>query len=444
MAGILVFFCFLLVLTAVLLFKGEIISPAFLLTTAFFVASLNLFQNRDTWLFNSKDTVTLIVLGIFFFILGCLMINLFHSLFNKTNNNLKTSNVSDNNYRSVSQLSLYIYFCMQLILYSFIAVYVCRSMGMAFNLASLSSAIGGYYDATQNGTINGLPSILNVGQIINTSGIYYLLFLLVSKYVNKQNVPVVLYFNIFLGISGSLLTGTKTSFFMYIVGFVVMYFFLKNGNSFEIQKISIRSILELIISIVVVLYGFAVLSNVQGRSIESVSIAQTISTYIGAPIKNLEVFMNTSSVDYQVFGAQTFESTFNWLYKITGNNLFQITNIYHYNWVNNIGLGNVYTIFMPLFNDFGYLGSYFVMFLLGCFSQACYNGAKYKSSNGPINFRIIFYSYLSFAIIFSFFSNKMFEMIFSRSGLYFILGLFIFDIFLRRLTFSKEVLEDIE
>lgn len=433
MSGILLFLCLALVILAVILFKGEVIAPSFLLSSAFLISSLDLFINRNEWYFSDKQTVLLIFFGILFFEIGSFIENIIQTYGKRTSyRNRERSETS------VSSISLVVYLLAQIILYSFIVSYVCHAMGTKVSFAGLSTAIGGYYEATQSEAIAGLPGYLNIGQIVNTSGIYYLLFLLVSRFVNKQKIPVVLYLNLILGVCGSLLTGTKTSFFMYLVALVVLYFFLKGNDPSKIQKISVKSIIEISLAIVVVIGGFTLLTVLQGRTLTSINMMETISTYIGAPIKNLEIFVTTRGQDVQIFGAQTFEDTYKWLYKMTNNGLFKIDNLYQYNWIIDKGLGNVYTIFMPLFNDFGFGGAYLVMFLLGIFCQFCYNAAKFKKSRNPVNFKIIFYSYLSFAIAFSFFSNKMFEMVFSRSGIYFIVGLFVFDIALRGLSLKAE------
>lgn len=433
MSGILLFLCLALVILAVVLFKGEVVAPSFLLSSAFLISSFDLFLNRNGWFFNDKRTVLLIFFGILFFEIGSFVENVV-----RTYRKEPVYQNIEGNKISVSSISLIAYLGAQLILYSFIASYVCHAMGTTISLSGLSTAIGGFYEATQSQAIAGLPGYLNIGQIVNTSGIYYLLFLLVFRLVNKQKISAVLYLNLLLGICGSLLTGTKTSFFMYLVALVVLYFFLKGNDPSKIQKISIKSVIEILLAIVVVIGGFTLLTLLQGRTLTSVNMVDTISTYIGAPIKNLEIFVTTRGQNLQIFGAQTFGDTYKWLYKMTNNELFQVDDLYQYNWIGYTGLGNVYTTFMPFFNDFGFGGTYLVMFLLGFFCQFCYNAAKFKRSRNPINFRIIFYSYLSFAIVFSFFSNKMFEMIFSRSGIYFIVGLFVFDIVLRRLSSKTE------
>ncbi|KRK79026.1 O-antigen polymerase [Companilactobacillus nodensis] len=436
MALILVLLCFVLIVLSIVLFKGEIAAPSFLLSVAFFVSSFDVFLNKNSWYFNNNSTVTLIVVGILSFILGCFAINLVKPIILHDDVQVSKEIIS------ISSSRLFFYLILQLILYLSIIIYICNVMGLGISLSGLSDAIGGYYSLTQSGTVSGLPGILNVGQIINTSGIYYLLFLLLKGHNYHLNISIILYLNLFVGIIGSLLTGTKTSFFMYLVAFMILYLFLKNDDFSEIQKISIKSIIEFALAILLIMLGFMVLSTLQGRNLANVNVSDTISSYVGAPVKNLELFITSNRQNRQIFGSQTFADTYKWLYKVTGNDTFQIVNLYDYNWIFNTGLGNVYTLFMPLVNDFGYVGTYFVMFLLGCFCQICYNNAKFKNSKGPVNFKVIYYSYLSFAILFSFFSNKMFEMIFSRSGIYFIIGLYVFDFLLRRLSFDTYLMED--
>lgn len=433
MAESLVFFCFGLVILAIFI-EREVLSPSFLLSASFFIASINLFLNRKNWLFYSNETVKLIFWSILSFELGCIIVKMFYH--RKDNSDASVQDLM------IQREKLYLYFAFQFIFYMAIVIFLFRTTGIKASLTNLSQGVGGYYNGVQSGTISGLPSILNIVQILNVSGVYYLIYTLICIKQNDKKIPMVLYLNILIGVFGSLLTGTKTTFFMYLIAFVVIYIFLKGKNYSRIKKIDVKSIVEMILAVFLLLISFKFLTNLQGREISNVNFIDTLSTYLGAPIKNLEIIVNAKPNVFESFGAQTFSNTYDWLYGITGKINFHVTNMYQYNWIFGKGLGNVYTILMPLYVDFGYFGSFFVMFILGIFCQYIYNNAKFKRPRNKVNFRIIFYSYLSFAIIFSFFSNKMFEMIFSRSGIYFIIGLYFFDFFFRKLYFKKRSLEN--
>lgn len=88
---------------------------------------------------------------------------------------------------------------------------------------------------------------------------------------------------------------------------------------------------------------------------------------------------------------------------------------------------------MPLYYDFGISGTFVVMGVLGWLFQHMYNKLKYDKRQYDIDFQTMFYGYVAFAITFSFFSNKIFEAVISKTGIYFLIGMIFFDLFFIRL-----------
>jgi oligosaccharide repeat unit polymerase len=242
---------------------------------------------------------------------------------------------------------------------------------------------------------------------------------------------------VLLGMIGSLLTGTKTSFYMFTIAGVIYYLVLTNKVNGWKRNINFKMLIKLSAGMFVALVLFVVIDSAQGRILENMTLLDKLATYIASPIKNLELFISENTVTHEILGAQTLRSTYSEVYKMTGYSLFDVKSLYTYRWISGNGLGNVYTIFMPLYNDFGTFGTFCVMGAIGLFSQRIYDRIKYDKYSYNIDIRTIFYGYLSFAVIFSFFSNKFFECIVSKAGLYFLVGLFVFDLLFKRIKGNK-------
>ena len=76
MVTFLVIGCLILLIISYYLFNRSIISPSLLITGGFFISSINLYLNRNTWYFNSKLTIILILAGLITFMIGCYIVNL--------------------------------------------------------------------------------------------------------------------------------------------------------------------------------------------------------------------------------------------------------------------------------------------------------------------------------------------------------------------------------
>lgn len=424
MVYVLIVGCFVILLLSFFCLDRSIINPSFLITLGFFFSSLNLLANQSLWKFNSILTVSLILYGLIAFLIGCIVVKV---------------GFSKDNFVGISQiyfnsldLRFTFYAVFQVILYSVILIWIIKSQGQGFSFGGMSAALSSFHQNNLLGLIE-LPSVLNILNILNFSGVYLTFYIYLYFRTKKIKVPRIIKVNCVIALIGSLFTGNRTVFSMYIIAILVMYLLDDEKMHKKFNTLDIRSLLLASFSIIFVSICFVLIASFQGRTQENVNVFYNFSTYLGGPLKNLEIFVNNNVMNRQIFGGQTFMDTYNWLSTSFGIPNVKIVNLSRYNFLlGNVGLGNVYSIYMPLYNDFGFLGSMIAMFLFGAFSQYMYYSALLKKAHFQISYYTIFYSYLSFALVMSFFSNKIGESIFSRAGIYFILGIWLFDLILCR------------
>lgn len=417
------------------MFNRDFLSPGFLITLGFWIASICCLINNSAWKLRDYRTFFLIVFGLIAFYIGCGLANLLHSHKLRAWHKGTVEYALGRKYIKVSEAKLVAYMIFQMILLVYIFRIIVKNVG---SQKGLEVIISSYYNMGREGGYMYSLGVANIANIVNMSGIYLLIYICVKNAMNKRKNYFLMYINILLGVVISIITGTKTTAFMYLVAVVVDVFVIKNINSGWRGNINVKLMFKLLMIFFVAILGFGLLNSVQGRTLSNMSFVEVISTYMGSSLKNLELFIQSKKVNNTgIFGAQTLINTYSWFYELTGNSAFNIESQYIYRWFGGHGLGNVYSIYMPLLYDFGYTGSFAMMAIVGFISQKCYLWIRHPRNYKNYYRRIIIYSYVAFSLIFSFFSNKFFECVISRSMIYFVVGLLIFELCFFKFRFAN-------
>jgi oligosaccharide repeat unit polymerase len=162
-------------------------------------------------------------------------------------------------------------------------------------------------------------------------------------------------------------------------------------------------------------------------------IWDSLSVYIGAPLKLLDLYLYTDYTDVtnMPLGFATFQNIYSWIALKLNIVNWQVINLGLEFRVDNFAfLGNVYTTFRPFMMDFGFIGVVFFSSIMGAFSAVFYYLIKYKRSlwnRSNIDYYTIFYGYLFCQILFSFFANRFYNNIFSFNMMKNIILCFIFE-----------------
>ena len=410
-----------LLIINVFLFDKDITAPSFLITAAFAVSALCCCIYANTWKFSDYRLLLIVAIGLLGFTICSFII---YALDRSVNEPISYHFAPI----IVSDFKLFIYLVFQVVLYGMFMVTIAKTTG-GFSLLKISDIIGAYYNAGKNGETVYSSGLVNAGMILNMPGIYYMIYMAINNLITKQKNNILVYINIAVGMMGALLSGTRTTFFMYIVAIIVVYIILHQRYNGWKENINIANMCKGIVIVILAILLFNVLFTIQGRKLSDITVADLIANYIGAPLKNLELFIKDGRECSSVFGGTTLNDTYKWINEIIGSEYFVIPKVYKYRWVDGKILGNVYTQLMPLYNDFGIIGVFISMGLIGAFCQKIYDKIKFTRCSGNVDYRTLLYAYISFAIVFSFFSNKFFELVFARAIIYYLIGIMLFDMF---------------
>ena len=263
---------------------------------------------------------------------------------------------------------------------------------------------------------------------------YLFCFLFTNELLQKR-INIFYGIIIFWGIICQALTGGRSEAINIILSIALFYlmnlYIQKNTNSFLSQKL----LIELGILALVLIASFKGIGVIMQRSISDGTM-DYLATYLGAEIKNLDIFLQEPRPKSIAFGSQTFV----YLVIPIGKKLGIIHARYAldlpFRYVKGYNLGNVYTVFYPFIYDFGYKGLVILTAIMAMLSQLIFEAARDAKR---IVWFVIFnmlYAKVATSLIFSFFSNKFFENNFTIAWvkqvvIWLILGFVFFRLFSR-------------
>jgi oligosaccharide repeat unit polymerase len=223
--------------------------------------------------------------------------------------------------------------------------------------------------------------------------LYNLIFFHAKK--NKRNIlPIIIY------IPFIILGAGRTGFIVLITIGIVC------GGIFYMQKNNWRSVFSFMI-IKIGIFGFLlfILIFVGVGAFRRADILesglQIVSRYIGSSILLLDHYILNQKHNNSFFGQETLFGIYGILKKIGLNIPNHYTRI-----VNEKGFlipgwdrpSNIYTIIKYYLNDFGFGGSYFLLFIWGYLFAFFFQKVKYKNTYGVLFYSFAFYSVVMISI----------------------------------------------
>lgn len=402
----------------------ELTSPAVLFSFSFVVLMIFAFINySDLGLYSLNwRTSFVIIIGILSFMLGTLpfvkMTNRISFFFNEE------KGVRINQKVSVNKLLIFLLFGF------FILILNTKYLGISTE--NYSSILGDIRDSTVNSGSGVLPKYLVFSNMIMLMGGIFFSIELPRFFIEKDYIKVFLSLVIFLlSILISFSGGSRGSSLILIIS-LIFNSILESYKNNKLRKIS--SIIKVFLIIIVLLYLFKESAVILGQTqVADFSFSRYILLYVGAQLKNLDMALTYQNIinSSNVFGQETFRSFVKFFSNLIGSGLYGDYKLFlPFNYYNGISLGNVYTTFYPFLRDFGYFGVIICSMLMGVISEYLYYLAKkFNSWNDGVSIWNILLSWSSFCLLFSFFSNKFYENIFSLDILNYIVASIVVLIF---------------
>lgn len=209
-----------------------------------------------------------------------------------------------------------------------------------------------------------------------------------------------------IGLIGAIFTGSRGNAVTLILLFFFVWSIYKTRMSKGLRKIGLKRIIYFCVALFAVITTFIKSTEWVGRSTGDLDAGYYFAIYCGAEIKNLDIFINESQPKNKQVGQHTFSG----IIPKSKENRQEALSYNQFQTINGYMLGNVYTIFQDLYNDFGYIGVVILIGLMAFIMQ--YLFAKSLNSHGlykrPFDLYVFLYSYLSTTVAYSFFSDRFY------------------------------------
>lgn len=252
----------------------------------------------------------------------------------------------------------------------------------------------------------------NIGNFTFYFSAWLLSIHIISKNKNRR-LLILLILQIILSIIDGIINGTKGSMLDPITKFITIYLFLLYAKRFS-YNLPPKTLWVIIGLFIFFVLGFRSISSIIGRDMEWKNNTDVFSIYMGAQIKNFDIYMHgyDGNPPNQFWGEESF-----WmLHKGLHPDYIRVPR--QFQSVGNCSLGNVYTQIYSFHKDFGILGVFIMLVLIAFLSMFAYNRALYVMKKPmQLNIWLFIYSAMAMPLFMSFFSSRFTEQIITVSFL---------------------------
>ena len=259
-----------------------------------------------------------------------------------------------------------------------------------------------------------IPGLVSIFRMASSAILYICIYLLAHQLVHgyKQN-RLSLYLNIILSCVNAIFSGGRAVVIGYVFAFVLMAYFIYKAKYNWKRRIPTKIIIFLFIAVLMVVPVFYISASLMGRG-KQTDIFHYMCIYLSGEIKNLDVFIRRGIFGTDISNSQTLVSLRRTVlpsFGITGWNAKLDLPFIN---VNGFSTGNVYSIFYMFLYDGGFAALIFYTVLMALLMSLSYRyvvNDRFRKYYNTINIPLIIYAQLAYAILFSFFSDKFYELI---------------------------------
>ncbi|MBO4901316.1 MAG: oligosaccharide repeat unit polymerase [Lachnospiraceae bacterium] len=422
--------------------KAELTSPSFVFIAMFIIALIVAFNYREIWWGKNgeigSNTFLVILTGCTVFCIGTVCAGENDSKTIKLTNLPFGLRPSSRIYR----YKYYVFIVVQLI--TIVLTY--RYIKAVSYGSTVSALLGNFRDETVSINVK-MPGYLSFLNALTFVGGLFFSNLLAARISKENREPIVLQIiSLLLSIIASLLGGSRGGLITMLVSFVCYTLMHLSSVKNWKKNVSIKFLLPVFGGVFIVFYFFQKLHVMLGQErVSSIDFYDYIAIYMGAQIKNLDLYLNSFYERSIVFGQESFRSFVQIISRVFGSGHWSSYRLsIPFRYAGGMALGNVYTTFYAFIRDFGYIGVIILPFIMGFVSQKVYNKAKLSMKTDLSSSWLIIYGYIYYALAFSYFSNKFFEQIICVSMIKYIICLALLKSFFYGISVNKRRSDSIQ
>lgn len=424
-----IFLCFV-----VLIIDKDFFSPPAIICEVFIFSLFILSFNVNKWNVDlSFKTIVIIIVGNITFVITSLLCRkciLKHSGSNSISSGFKLIKLPKFN------INILIIFSFFITIIYVIAFY--KSVGGFDSIETLSKAIN-YYRVSVSynlGDAKSLPTlVVQLYKILKMFSLICIYIFINNLFYYKSNglkykkdkkyiLPIIMCLPL------TLLTGNRTEFATMLIAVVIIYNFFSLKTY---KKINFTKILKCVGIVLGVIMMFSLTTNITGRTSNSKGF-DYFSIYFGGPLQLFDMYIDSPIEKSTIVGKETFWSLNNFFFKLQGKEEYQIHLEPRH--VGSINLGNAYTAYRNIYQDFGFIGIIALQVILSWVLSKMYYKIRFRELSSGISVYVIMYSLMVHVLFFFTFSEQFFNSVISINYLILLILCLMIKFFVEKLRFS--------
>ncbi len=273
-----------------------------------------------------------------------------------------------------------------------------------------------------------MPAIVSHGSNLCKGVVFILIAIEVNNYLIKKKFDKLICVAIVIRAVSSLFTGSRGDLFEYATAVLIDFVILSRRKKGYYKKGNLKFMVRILLISTGAITGIFLLSLAVGRAISyDGAWYNTFFGYLGAPILNLDSFLQTDFRLSSPLGRESFVFIYNYIGNSFGISEYQYSPNLPFIYHNGLGTGNVYTMYYPLIEDFGFF--FFIPFVLiiAIYYSLTYSRiSNLRSRKNPIGMRFFVYSYLFNSLIMLMFADRFYTSITRLYSIRMFVWMFIF------------------
>lgn len=410
--------------------KKDIFHPACLISLSFCFSVFCAILNIENWKINlSLLTIEIVVIGLLSFVFPSVFISIKKKKYNELD---KFKEIR------ISKGFTIVFLLIQFVFLTLYIVWMKNYMGGFSKLFDLSSMTKFRFERSFDQTVD-YPFYISQGIKFSKALVYILTYVSINNIVlkstknEKVKVNFSVLFSVLMYVIQTFVTGGRSELILFLIYSIALYFYLynfyngKNGTRFG------KNLIKILLIVIIVLYLFSITRTLVGRTSNDGFISY-ISRYFGGSIQLLDQYLKKPIGKSSIFGKETFYGINKFLGQLGVINKSYTMHL-EFRTSNGVELGNVYTAFRRMYQDFGIVGIIILNFIHGIIMSFYYRKV-YSSDNVKLGIDVIFYFMLLHTVILMPFSDFFYSTVLSINYLNIIFYMIIIMYILKKYDFK--------
>lgn len=403
-----------LLITCLLVSKGDYLSPSVIFCASFLFSSIWALVYAEKWNFvMSEKTLCIIAGGVMLFAMVTIITK---SIMNGIGGRFSDPQESKVDAVTIDGKLLFLLVGFEIIGIGYTVIELCYAAGTT----NLTDAVHYYNNITKFTTD---VVVFMHGRLLNLIWIaldaigFWIAYAIASKTVSrKRPVPEFIVFS--LSVASSFLRGARTTAVYKIIALICIYYLLlRKKNSKRFTTRSVMHTLLVVVAFIGFIASFKSLGSLMGRTITQSGV-DYVALYAGSEIVNLDAYLKGDGCAISsLLDSQTLYALVRYIRPLFGFTDKVLLDLPARS-VGGVTLSNVYTTFYQFYYDYGIFGIIIFTLFIAVVSQIVYEYAKTSRVKNAVPLSVIAYAYIFTTLALCFFSNKFYERVITPSFIY--------------------------